>query len=175
MKKSLFIPIIAILVVGIAFYGGMQYQKIGSSSNGTSNLRRGQQQGNGSNRIGGNFTSGEIVSKDDQSLTVKMPNGSTKIVFYSAKTTLAKQTPATVDDLKAGETVMIGSTTNPDGSVTANNIQIGAIIDRGRPDALSTSGQPANPSSQNPEGGNFTQTQPLIQGTIPPVPSVTVN
>lgn len=128
-KKSVLYSVIVLILIALSFYGGMQYQKTG---NGTKNTNRSQLPGMGAGGAGGRnaggFTTGEIVSLDDQSLTIKMPNGSTKIVFYSAKTPLAKQSTATLEDLKAGETVTVVSTANPDGSVTAKNIQIGKVI-----------------------------------------------
>jgi len=169
MKKPhyIYIVIIGILLVGAAFYGGMQYQNMSSGSN--SNFRRGQglTGANSNSRAGGNFTTGQIVSSDAQSLTVQLANGSTKIVFYTDKTPMAKQTPATVADLKTGETVMIGTTTNPDGSVTARTIQIGQILAAGRPGGAPGTPAPANgnPATATAPGAN--NTQPAGQNTAP--------
>ena len=60
------------------------------------------------------------MSKDAQSVTVKLSDGSTKIVFYSASTTVSKSATGTAADLTAGTGVIVTGTTNPDGSVTAD-------------------------------------------------------
>jgi hypothetical protein len=135
MKKNSYIYaiIIGLLLVGAAFYGGMQYQKMTSSNQnragGNTRFGQGQTPGgaNAQGRMGGGFTTGEVVSLDSQSLTVKLANGSTKIVFYSASTPVVKQSDATIADLKAGETVMVTASANPDGSISAREIRVGKI------------------------------------------------
>ncbi len=115
------------VVVGVAlFWGGMQY---GSSSvSGNVFDRNGQRMG-GAGRRGGNFMSGgfvtgEIQSKDDKSITVKMQDGSTRFVFFSASTKVSKSVDGTADDLAAGKQVTVGGTANADGSITAQAIQL---------------------------------------------------
>lgn len=67
---------------------------------------------------------GEIISKDEKTLTVKLTDGSSKIVVFSNDTSITKDIDATKQDLKVGETVRIFGTTNSDGSVTGTNIKI---------------------------------------------------
>ncbi len=131
MKKLLPIFIIAILVVGVGtFFGGMKY---GESKTVLSNQNRFQQANIGAN-VGargtmkvsgnGNFLAGEIISKDDKSITVKLNNGGSKIVFLSESTQVQKTASGTIDDLIVGEQATITGTTNSNGSVTAQSIQI---------------------------------------------------
>jgi hypothetical protein len=140
MKKVIPI-IIAVVIVGAAsFYGGMKYDAGQNLQTNTlqgnapnfSNLSAEQrqqmmQQGGGSLRRSGqagNLINGEIISADDKSITIKLPNGGSKIVFYSTSTKIMKSTDVTAADLSAGKTVMVNGITNTDGSVTATNIQI---------------------------------------------------
>ncbi|MCL5090523.1 MAG: DUF5666 domain-containing protein, partial [Patescibacteria group bacterium] len=94
-------------------------------------------QGNGNPRTGQNFNAvrGEIISSDDKSITVKLNDGSSKIVFFSEKTEYVKSATAAKSDLKSGNTVMIMGSTNSDGSITAQNIQINPLgqVFRGGP------------------------------------------
>lgn len=140
MKKFISFILVAVVVGGAAFYGGMQYGK--SSDLQTNNFqnfrnltpeqrqqRMQQLGGNGANGggnrgAGPNGTMGEILSKDDKSLTVKLEAGGSKIVFYSDSTKISKQTDATKNDLNQGTNVRVNGTPNADGSITAQSIQI---------------------------------------------------
>jgi len=141
MKKNILITVVIVLVVGAgAFYGGMKYgqNKISTGnlgaagfSNLTTEQRQAlrQQQGNanfqgGTMRANGNMTAGEIIARDDKTITIKMPDGGSKIVFYSDSTTVQKSTDGTSADLQIGQEVTTNGTANSDGSVTAQTIQI---------------------------------------------------
>ena len=132
MKKSIIITIVLALVVGAgAFYGGMRYQ--GSrqpaflrqfrGSQGTG-MGQGQFQGN---RQGFRPVNGEIISSDDKSITVKLQDGSSKIVLLTDKTEINKAAEATKEDLKIGEKVAAFGQENSDGSVTAQSIQLNPV------------------------------------------------
>lgn len=136
-KKLLPILILAIIVVGgLAFYGGMKYgQK--NANGGTSNLanltpeqqqqRFAQMAGSGSGRRvgqGGGVASGEIIAKDDKSVTIKLQSGGSQIVFLSSTTQVGKFVTGSAGDLIIGENVMANGSANTDGSITAQSIQI---------------------------------------------------
>ena len=70
------------------------------------------------------FLAGEVIAKDATSITVKMRDGSSKIVFYSETTEFSKFVSGVSTDLGVGKMVMIGGKTNSDGSITAQTIQI---------------------------------------------------
>ncbi|MCX6718314.1 MAG: DUF5666 domain-containing protein [Candidatus Staskawiczbacteria bacterium] len=115
--------IIILVIVGGSFFGGMLYGKSQNSrsfaGNGTFQTRI--------NRAGtgGNFISGSIISKDATSITLQLPNNTgSKIIFYSDTTQIAKSATGTANDLATGTSVSVTGTTNSDGSVTAQSIQI---------------------------------------------------
>lgn len=123
MKNSAIVTVVLVLIVGAgAFYGGMKYQ---TSQTPVSNFRQGGGgRGQGGQRNGGRPVMGEILNSDDKSVTVKMQDGSSKIVVLSDSTQINKSDAATKSDLKTGEKVAIFGSDNPDGSVTAQNIQL---------------------------------------------------
>ena len=134
--KPLYVVIIAVVVAAAAFYGGMHYQKSQQSSFATNAAggaggRFGGQggfggRGNSANRP----VSGQVVSQDANSITVKMTDGSSKIINYSGSTKINKASTGSAADLKSGTTVSVFGTTNSDGSVTAQMISIGNLMFR---------------------------------------------
>ena len=138
MNKNIILSIIltAIIVGAGAFYGGMKYAQVknpGTSAN-FANLtpeqrqQRAQQMAGarrtGNNAQGANFTSGDIISKDDKSITIKTQDNGSKIVFYSSSTPIKKSVDGAASDLEINKQVMISGSQNSDGSITAQNIQI---------------------------------------------------
>ena len=128
--------IVAVIVVGAcAFYGGMKYGASNvQNAAGRSGLQGQQRWAGAGGAIGaagarqgsamGNLVSGDILSKDDTSITVKLRNDGSKIVFFSPSTEIGKFVTGTVSDLVVGQTVMVTGKTNTDGSVTAQSIQL---------------------------------------------------
>lgn len=132
MKKTLLIIVgVAVLVVAAAFFGGMKYAEsknprrqfsmagFGANTGGQARVINGQ----GAQR-GGGLVIGEILSKDDKSVTVKLPDGGSKIIFFSNSTEIMKFVSGAVSDLEVGKTISVNGSANSDGSITAQSIQV---------------------------------------------------
>jgi hypothetical protein len=122
--KSL-IPIICVLVgLGVGFLAGFEFKayqlKKGFNGNQTANGKGNTQQMG----MRGGAVMGSILSMDDKSVTVKLSDGSSKIVLFSDSTTYTNTVDAAKSDLKVGESVAVFGTSNSDGSVTATSVQI---------------------------------------------------
>lgn len=138
-NKGLIIGIVVVLVVGGGgFFAGLQYQKSkapsfagerGDFSRDQFNQGDDHQPGRNSGFRGrfsgqGRPVSGEVIAKDDESITVKVQDGGSKIIFISDTTTVAKTEEGSLDDLAEGTQVLVFGSQNADGSITADNIQL---------------------------------------------------
>ncbi|HWA52117.1 MAG TPA: hypothetical protein VG895_03630 [Patescibacteria group bacterium] len=135
-KNLIIVGVIALVIGGAAgFFGGMKYQEskattarsqfaanFGGGAEGNGATRRFGSANGGAN---GMAVRGQIISADNNSITVKLSDGSTKIIILGSSAMIAKTTAGTAADLTTGQEVTIFGTTNSDGSVTATNVQIG--------------------------------------------------
>lgn len=129
MKNSLVILAVILVVAAGSFFAGIKYQE---TKGGSQNVnQRGNQfrRGLGTN---GQALRGEVIDVSDQSITIKLSDGSSKIVLLSDKTTISKTTEGSKADIKNGENVAIFGTTNSDASVTAQNIQLNPRLRNGQ-------------------------------------------
>lgn len=130
--------IVAFVIGGAGFYGGMQYQKSqggfaagrgpGGSGGQFPNGQRPSGAPNGFREGGSQPVSGEITGMDDTTFTVKTQDGSSKIVVYSGSTTVNKTSPGSASDLKVGENVMVIGSQESNGTVTAQTISLGTSM-----------------------------------------------
>ncbi len=126
-KNLIIIGVVALLIGGGAgFFAGTKYQQSKTVS------QRSTANGNPGGRMMGRFGNangmavrGQIISADKGSITVKMQDGSTKIVILGSSTMVGKTSTGSVSDLTNGSTVIVFGATNSDGSITAQNIQVG--------------------------------------------------
>jgi hypothetical protein len=137
MKNTASFIVIVLLAAVASFFGGMKYRDFQLAKNrdnfangsfrGVPPGSNGQFRNSGVNntRFGnGRPIEGEITSSDDKSITVKMPDGATRIVILSDSTTYSKSDTSSKNDLKTGAVVAVFGTSNSDGSLTAQNIQL---------------------------------------------------
>lgn len=138
-KNTMIVVAVVLIIVAAAggFFGGMMYQKnqvpaLGAAGRGNFAGRLGQSGQNAAFRP----VRGQVLNMDSNSLTVKLSDGSTKLVVLSSSTAFVQSTKAAVSDLKAGDTVNVVGTANSDGSVTAQDVQINPPMQGGpRPTA----------------------------------------
>lgn len=120
--------VITIIIGGLAFFGGMKYQASKAQAQGgpgTANQRQMFRNTAGRGGAGAGFLNGQITSKDNSSLTIKDRNGNSRIVLYSASTTIGKVATGTPDDLTVGSPVsVIGQTDSNTNTITAQSINL---------------------------------------------------
>jgi hypothetical protein len=133
MHKAILFTIVAVLI-GSAFYGGMRYEAsrqpsfsggpmMTQGSNGKIvNLGGGEQ--------AGTFISGSVLSVDETSFTMQLPQGGSRVVLFGSTTPITKSTGGTIEDIQAGETVTVTGRANDDGSISTQSIQIGGQLQR---------------------------------------------
>ncbi|MEI6378199.1 MAG: DUF5666 domain-containing protein [Candidatus Falkowbacteria bacterium] len=130
MKKNniVILVIVAVLVLAGTFYGGMKYGQgskasVGQAANGANGRFAGQgaRRGGGA---GGGFTNGEIIKADNTSITIKLQDGGSKIIFVSDSTAISKQAAGSKSDLQVGQNVMVTGTSNADGTLSAAMVQL---------------------------------------------------
>ena len=132
MKKNLPVIITGIVALVVGLTGGYYFRnyQIAKLRN---NFQRFNGQNGQGNRImfngngnGGSMMNrpvqGEILSIDEKGITVKLLDGSSKIVLFSDSTTIGKSTVGSKSDLKANSKVMVTGTQNTDGSFTASSV-----------------------------------------------------
>lgn len=131
-NKSWIITVVVAVAVGVGgFFGGLEYQKSKAPTfPGAGNLTAaqraqfGDRAGRGGAPGGGGFVSGQIISKDDKSITIKDQTGSTKIVYFSDSTKVSKQADGSAGDLNKDLNVSVSGKSNSDGSIAADTISI---------------------------------------------------
>ncbi len=117
--------LIVVIALGM-FYIGAEYEKGKLSKlNSTCSLGKAKKSSKKHSVVtpSANAISGTITAKDDKTVTLKMADGTTKIVDYTAATTVGKNAKSTIADLVIGEEVTVSGQPNADGTFAADNIQ----------------------------------------------------
>ncbi|HBM46223.1 MAG: hypothetical protein UT05_C0003G0003 [Parcubacteria group bacterium GW2011_GWF2_38_76] len=129
-RKIIIVATVLLIAIG-SFYAGVKYSGLKKSGVvGRNNFNRSTQMAQVGGALGqkgmreGGIVGGEVISKDAESITVKLGSGGSKIVFISSATPIAKSVTGTVEDIIVGGQVSITGDQNPDGSVTAKSVQI---------------------------------------------------
>jgi len=142
MKNAMVVTVILVIIATAAgFFSGMKYadyQRMQGRTNGNRQfpgMPGGQtQERNGVNRP----VMGEVISKDDASMTVKTQDGGSTIVMFSSTTTYSKSTEGAVSDVVVGVQVAVVGTVNSDKTVTAQSVQLNPQFRMGTENAKQT-------------------------------------
>ena len=136
MKNNMVMTVvIAIVVAAAAFFVGMKYQAskvMTTQATGQfgQNARFGQ--GSGRQRGGrggfGGAAVGEVTALDANSITLKLQDGSSKIVNLSSSTTYSKTDTAAKSDIKVGDRIAAIGSAASDGSISAQNVQLNPMF-----------------------------------------------
>lgn len=133
------ITIGALLIIAIAGYGGFKFGQSRPLSNSQNQLgavgalgyqggtRGGARGGAG---FGGGMIVGDIIKKDNESITLKLRDGGSKIVWFATSTEISKMAVGSSADLVIGQTVSASGKANADGSVVAKAIQLRPALTR---------------------------------------------
>ena len=140
-KKQFNPAIMAVVVVTsliVGFGGGVWYQRrqvvdnwrdrannfINNRNERSRNnpVERGMMNGQGMG--GARIVAGEVTSKDDKSLTVKLVDGSSRIVLIGSSTQYTESTAIEASKLVVGSKVAVFGTVNSDGTTVAESIEL---------------------------------------------------
>ncbi|MEI6327028.1 MAG: hypothetical protein WCO78_02805 [Candidatus Roizmanbacteria bacterium] len=125
-KQIIVTAVVAVVVGGISFYGGTRYQ---SSIRGSQVSRFAGMGGvTGGRTMQNRPVLGDVITLDSDSITVKLADGSTKIVNIAQSTTYTITTVGKKDEVVVGTKVSVIGQTNSDGSVTAQSVQINPSV-----------------------------------------------
>ena len=136
-KQKLIIIILAVFLIagGGGFFAGVKYQQsrrvfpaLGQGEQFTGQMRGNPgaagRQGNPGQALGARPLSGKVISRDEKSLTIELPDGGSKIILLSEGTFFKRMENASGDDLAVGSNVLVLGQENSDGSVSAQSVQI---------------------------------------------------
>jgi hypothetical protein len=166
-KKTLVILLVVVVVLAAGGVAAWQFTKSKSSAGqasarfGGANFAAGQTGTGqrGARAASANFggASGNVLSKDNNSLTIELANGGSAIVFYSGSTRVSKTIDAQAADLAVGQMVSVRGTKGADGTISANSVQI-------RPAGSTNNGAGGQ---QNRIGGQYQGRSPQTGDTVP--------
>ncbi len=133
LQKTYQIVLVVIVSFTLGFYGGGVYQDSNTSAGMTEQSERQMRFQGGANGSPRGMSrspllTGEVIAKDDTSLTLKLRDGGSKIVFYSPKTTTTKTATTSVNEIVLGAIISVNGNANTDGSLTANAIQLNPLF-----------------------------------------------
>ena len=137
MNQKTKIIIGGIVLVVLAFWAGTAYANHNSKSRMTAQTGMmtggrgnfGGAQGmpgaiRGGANAGGGFVGGTVLSKTDTTITVQNQNGGSKIILVSPTTAVSKSAQGSITDVAVGSSILATGTTNSDGSITAQTLQL---------------------------------------------------
>ncbi|MBI2483744.1 hypothetical protein HYV71_00990 [Candidatus Uhrbacteria bacterium] len=132
----------ALIAFGAGFYGGTRYANDTQRESRTvfsqeraqmfrerGGLQNAQAPRGGGRREGSGFVAGEIISKDETSITLKLRDGGSQIILLPPALPVSTLSAASSSDLKIGAPVAVTGESNSDGIMTAQTIQIRPLED----------------------------------------------
>lgn len=139
--KGLILPIVlsvsALVLIGISFLGGIQYQKSHTSAAPVAaTAAPGQNFQGGGGRQGGfggrRPTTGTVASIDATNMTITTATGTTTVLLTASSTVTdgATASAATLADIKVGEEVLVFGTIGTDDTLTAQRITVNPTTQR---------------------------------------------
>jgi hypothetical protein len=133
-KNMILVAVLVLLVGGGAFGTGYKVGQLKSRVNftgrfedirNTGGIRNGTGTGMGQKLGGGRGQiTGEITALDDKTMTVKMTDGSSKIILMADAMMVNKSVAGSKTDLAVGGKIAVFGATNSDGSVTASSVEL---------------------------------------------------
>lgn len=118
--KAILAVIGLIIIVGLSFYGGIQYQKHHTSSTTTASTA-GRAGGFGGGGFRNRGTIGQVTAVSSSSITVQSNSGTTTTYTINGSTTISDNgQTTTASDIQTGDTVLIMVSST--GSTTASRI-----------------------------------------------------
>ncbi|MDE2173215.1 MAG: hypothetical protein KGJ31_01265 [Patescibacteria group bacterium] len=132
MKKHVVSTAIVALLVGVGVgYAGASALRPATPAQNTSGNFTGIRGGGGARGGAGGFLSGTVAARDSGSITLNTRDGNSHVVLINPATSVLKSVNGSESDILVGSTIIVSGTTNSDGSLSANLIQL-------RPAALPT-------------------------------------
>ena len=105
-KQIIIAIVILILVGGISFYAGTKAGGGKGGPNGAGQFAAGgiggARMGRGGANGSGGFVTGEVLNKDATSITVKLRDGGSKIIFVASSTVVQKTSAGSINDIVVG-------------------------------------------------------------------------
>ncbi len=143
------VVILVIIVAAVGFYAGMKYQQnqrgvgFAGRAGAGAGMYRQFAGGAGSPTSNTQAVRGQILSVSNDTMTVKLADGSSKIVILPSSVNISKQTTGSTSDLKTGSVVIVLGTSNSDGSVTAENVALNPTFGGPRGGMMMNGNQPS--------------------------------
>ncbi len=141
-NKNLFLTIlIVVLFSAVSFIagknfpdrGGSQMANRGQFGNQGRNMENGQKFA-GTQMRGGQIL-GEITAIENDKVTIKEVNGSSKVILLTEETSIVKTTVAPITDLKVGGKIAVFGKSTTDAIISAQNIQLNPLMPNASPSA----------------------------------------
>ena len=117
-KSGLALAAAAVILAGIFFYAGAKYEKRKLTSLGLLGCAQEEVDENAL------YLKGTLVAKNENGFTLKLADGTQKEILFSDETTFGAKKNGVVEDFLVGQLLVVNGKTNPDGSLTIENIKI---------------------------------------------------